>query len=420
MPEALNNNGVSNQNINNNYNNNSNQTNQITPNTNVINNNVNNPNANKITNNQNNPNNGIMDPKTQEQQKYSFSSFYTKATKTSLKNLGNTSYLNAVLQLLGSFRFMASYFLNPNNKEYITKNIGTMLLSFAMHRFFHHLYHYPEKENDKPEIYKPDSILYVLSNYNTVYNTRNRRNPNELINFILTTLHNELNKAKNNNNNQILPDVYLKNSVIQCGTKNFLNNFNSIISNHLNWFEIKSIQCNNCSSTKYDFNTFNTFELDIFITYNIIKKPITIRNCLDHYTNRKEQNFFCKNCRIHTQSIIINKIYVASNIIIFSLDRGNLEQKFIKIPFTIEEKIDINQYLENKDSSSKYQLTGMTSIEMKDKNQNYVSFCMSPTDKKWYKYKDENIESIQIDNVIKSHNNYDFIPCILVYKGFSN
>ena len=69
-------------------------------------------------------------------------------------------------------------------------------LAFVTHRLFLHLYKYPE--NQEREIYTPDSYLKVLQMKNKTYITQNNRNPNDLLIFILDTLHSELNQPKNN------------------------------------------------------------------------------------------------------------------------------------------------------------------------------------------------------------------------------
>ena len=55
-------------------------------------------------------------------QGYSFDR-YKKAALTGLINLGKTSYLNSVLQLICSFRHFASYFLNPKKNYLYTYHI---------------------------------------------------------------------------------------------------------------------------------------------------------------------------------------------------------------------------------------------------------------------------------------------------------
>ena len=49
---------------------------------------------------------------------------YVNPSKTGLKNLGNTSYLNAILQVLGSFKNFALFFLREKNEKFFTNNIN--------------------------------------------------------------------------------------------------------------------------------------------------------------------------------------------------------------------------------------------------------------------------------------------------------
>jgi len=403
IPNSLLNNNHQSNIISQNYQNNINNNNF--ENNNIHQQNLNNPQI------QNDSNNKI--PKPIEQNKYSFSR-YTKAPQTGLKNMGDTSYLNAVLQLIGNIRNFASFFVNPKNAKYINENMSDMRLSFIFHRLFTHLYPYPEKQHR--EKYEPKYLKKMLSEMNIVYNTNKRRNPNELISFILNSLHNELNQLKNNN--QILKpnNIYDRNNVIYCGNMNFINNNNSIISNLLNWFEIKKINCIKCNQNIYEFYSYNTFELDILGAYNYKKNIITLYDCLKYYSIPKKQNLYCRSCGVYTQMIISPKIYCCPNSFIFSLDRKNLDNNLLQIPFLINDAIDMTNFVENEISPKQYQLSGIVSYYKGW--QKYISFCKSPVDKQWYLYNDEDVQ-VQHLNVLDLHNNSNnqFIPCLLFYSS---
>ena len=118
-----------------------------------------NPNFNPAQNPNFNP---AQNPNPNQPNKVPFTfSRYKKAALTGLKNLGDTSYLNSVLQLLGTIRDLARYFVNPTNEKFFVDNINNASLSFVIYRLFTHFYPYPEK--NQREIYTPDTLLQVLS-----------------------------------------------------------------------------------------------------------------------------------------------------------------------------------------------------------------------------------------------------------------
>ena len=343
---------------------------------------------------------------------YSFSR-YTKAPKTGLKNLGDTSYLNSILQILGCFRHFSSYFLKPSNGNYFIKNVKNYKLAFVIHRLFVHFYPYPEK--NEPEIYNPDYVLQTINHENIIYKTKKRRNPNDLISYILNTLHNELNEFKNNNIKNIIQNFNDIKYVPQ-GVKNISSSNKSMIYNQFNWYELKIIKCNECYTPIYNCNSFNIFELDILRTFNYFKRVITIKDCLQYYRSERQQNLICEKCKRKTDHTGITTIYCSPNNFIFSLDRKDLDQNLLNIQFNIEEKINISNFVYNKACLTQYQLIGIVSYSTTENK--YVSFCMSPVDSQWYMYNDENVQMIQLNQIISFHNiNRQYIPCLLAYKS---
>lgn len=338
---------------------------------------------------------------------------YQKAPKIGLKPFGDSSYLNVVLQCLVNIKELADYFLNDKNQLFIENNIKNMPLVFVIERLFIHLFPFPEKEENKP--YGNEKILSILARYNANYKTKRKRNINDLINFLLSTIHEELNEKKNNKINNSNFDEFNLNSVVNNEIKNFTDTNDSIISNLFNYFIIKENKCALCNKTKFNFHSFNTFDLDILGCSEEKKDNIiSINDCLNNISIPKTQNFICKNCGKNTQINVITRIYKSPNIFIFLLDRGNFESKYLDIQFKLEQNIIINT-----NQSEKFDLIGIISICLEKKK--YVAFSKSPIDNQWYMYNDEEVVLTEFDSVLNNNNNpILYIPCILFYHSDKN
>ena len=384
-------------------NNNNINMNQFHQNSNQNMNNNNNINMNQFHQNfnQNINNNNIvnMNQKNQPQEKqkpgtYSFSR-YKKAALTGLQNLGNTSYLNSVLQLICNMRHFASYFLNPKNASYFENNVEKCPLAYVVHRLCTHLYPYPEK--DKREIYKPDSLMSILGSYNAIYRSYSEKSPKDFIIFLFDKLHEELNSKKNKikaeyNYDNIKKD---RNAIINYGINDFGKNNDSIISNYFNYFEIKEIRCSKCGEEYYSFQSFPTFELNINFTANWKKNQyVKISDCLEFYEMNQIKKNFCNNCKSYDNDITtLNQIYTSPNFFIFLLDIK--ENKNVNL--ILEQKINLEKFIELKDKSPTiYELHGLVFF---DRNKNkYNSLCIHPVDKNWYLIDDENVQLCDVNN----------------------
>ena len=395
---------------------------------NGINNLYNYTNNNNQMNNNNQSQNNINQISNQRQ--YPFSKV-RKPIKTFLTKLGETEYLNAILYLIGNIKVFCEFFYIPNQDNNFVKNIDKAPLSFITHRLFLHLY--PLSENENTKSYKPDSFKRYLSEINVVYKSQKKRNPNNLFSFILDTLHSELKKPQKgefqNPNN-----VSNKNDVIQTGVNNFKNCELSKITEYFNWFELKDTRCTQCNQTMYSFHTYHILELDILNTFKYIKNnnnnnnfnnddSITIYDCLFYYQLRKNNlKAYCKSCNKNTIVDCGLHIYSNPNIFIFSLNRGlnngNFDDNLTDINFRLDETIDLSNYVDNNQISKSYELKGIVSISRRQKN--YVTFCKSPIDNKWYYYDSKNIEDNKLYYILSEHDNTkdntDYIACILVYQ----
>ena len=377
---------------------------------------------NKISNinyseNNNSNNVGI----TNVEEKSSFLRKYSnKDPRTSLLNFGDTSYLNAVLQFIGHIPDLYTYFINPEKQKNINDNINIMPLSFVTERLFIHLY--PSELKHKPEEYMADSYLKVLKTLNFTYKRGKyeRKNPNDLLIFILETLHNEINnynlknkEKKNNNfeNNSCDP--------LNLFMENFQNNL-TIITQSLNWFQMEISTCRNCLQKINKFLSFSTFSLDIG---NINKKEITIEDCLDLYGKDKIQKLICSNCNNKFKEIVSKKyIFSFNNTIIFMMDRGinfNEANELMTIHFKVEENINLKKFILNGDSPKEFKLKGILSIFKKENK--YICFCHSIINDDWFICCDETVKVMDFKKILKEHNeNKIYIPCILLYQSEYN
>ena len=345
---------------------------------------------NKISNLNKNPNNDqnnqitypLPDHNKLNIKEDSIFSKYKKVPLNGLGNLGNTSYLNSVLQLFCNIMPFKNYLLSLKNKNYVNVNLYPLL--FAISNICTNI-NYNDEHNIR-EIY---SFKKILGFYNIIYEDCQEKNPNEFIVFLLDKLNDELSLINNNYYN---------------------DNF---IYNYFTWIKMKEMKCPKYLKYFRNFQNFQTFDLNIIDVFKYKKlEKIKIRDCIDFYNNIPiNKKSYCDYCEKYEQITANNKIYFFPEIFIFLLDlMGNKNINFI-----IEQRINLSEFIENKKTPLIYKLNGIVFFDTNKKK--YNALCASPFDKNWYLYDDENVQLFKCYDFINSYNKYKIHrPYILVYN----
>ena len=383
-------------------------------------------NINKINNEQNIIRSNMINQN--QIQDYNFSR-YTKCPKVGLKKLGNTSYINAVLQCLNSNQEFINNNLKPKNMQFMEDNVKKMPLSFTISRLFKHLYPYPE--DNKKYIYEAAAIKYALGKLDKTFNSDEERDPITLLTFMLGKLHEEYFKSNPNNLNNMnmnegVMDKYNEMSVINHGIQNFQKN-NTFISKIFAWSELANFKCTQCSKIIFDFQFYFTLELNILgglqianFNLNNNNNILSINDCLIDFCKNNQTQLMCDHCQVPTIAISTKKIYSPPNYFIFTFnwffDNENERKKLNDIHLLLKSDcIQLDAFIIN-NFYKFYRIVGIVSYL--ERRKRFIAYYLSPVDKKWYFCDDDNVDEITFDEILKRNDRtFENRPYIVIYHG---
>ena len=376
-----------------------------------------------------------------------------------LQNIGATCYMNATLQCFCQIEDLVNYFkYKPYINEVISKykKKGELCLTtsfkYLVENLWPSVYDYINNkfnhQNSNNKYFAPYKFKETISKMNPLFAGVQANDSKDLVSFIIPTLHEELNKAKNNpesNNNFQLIDQTNKQLMFNYFIENFKNKNKSIISDIFYGINFTTTQCSNCKITKYNYQVgyFIIFPLEEVRKFKIelltnqfmqMNQMILQQNLFNFQPNcqninkvdindcflynqkieqfKGENSMYCNNCKKTCPSSYCTQIFTAPKILIIVLNRGKGIEFKVKLDFP--EYLNLEKFVEIKELGFDYRLIGViTHMGESGASGHFIAYCRSPIDNQWYQYNDDIVSKvINVKNEIIEKN----FPYILFYE----
>ena len=311
-----------------------------------------------------------------------------------LENVGATCYMNATLQCLAHIENLTKYFLRTEVISQITSNSYKYKLSQAYLRVIRSLW-----TNNNLNYYSPKDFKNVISGMNSLFAGVQANDSKDLVLFLVETMHNELNKAKNTKPSNQNINQYNYEQTFQSFFQYFANNYNSVISNLFYGMYNSMMTCYSCKITTNNVQCYNIliFPLEEIRKFkNRYNNMVDIIECFEYYEKYDymvgQNQIYCNNCKRMANSINKSKLIIGPNVLVINLNRGKGLQFNVKLSFG--EYLNLRNFIYYKQSPYYYELIGIvTHFGPSNMGGLFIAFCKSFVDQQWYKYNDAIVTS---------------------------
>jgi len=327
-----------------------------------------------------------------------------ETNKIGLQNIGSTCYMNATLQCFCHIPKLISAFKNLNSNL-----LSNDTLSISFKNLIDSLWKDDFSPNQiENNYYIPTDFRKKIANKSPLFQNEEANDAKDLVNFIIMTLHEELNKANKNSNNiedNLNLDQRNKDLVFNNFIQGFMASNQSIISDIFYGVNCNITQCQNCLSKNFNYQTyfFLIFPLEEVRKFKIqnnlnINEMIDIYDCF-HYNQKidfmfGENAMYCNYCQQTFNSCMSTILTVSPEVLIIILNRGKGIQYKIQIKFY--EDLNLENFVEHKETGCKYKLIGViTHLGGNDMSGHFIAYCKDPISNQWYQFNDAMVNPVK-------------------------
>uniref|UniRef100_A0A4W6CGY2 Ubiquitin carboxyl-terminal hydrolase 8 n=1 Tax=Lates calcarifer TaxID=8187 RepID=A0A4W6CGY2_LATCA len=326
------------------------------------------------------------------------------ASLTGLRNLGNTCYMNSILQCLCNTPAMADYFnnnyyLEDINRYNILGHKGEVAEEFGviMKALWAGLY----------KCISPRDFKITIGKINEQFAGYDQQDSQELLLFLMDGLHEDLNKADNRKRYKEEENDHLDDQTAAdlAWSKHKLLNESIIVALFQGQFK-STVQCQTCHRKSRTFETFMYLSLPLAST-----SKCSLQDCLRLFSKEERltdnNKVFCRHCKAHRDSSKKLEIWKVPPILLVHLKRfsyeGRWKQKLqTSVDFPLD-NLDLAQYVIGpKHNLKRYSLYGVSNHYGGLDGGHYTAYCKNSHRQRWYKFDDHEVSEISTSSVKSS------------------
>lgn len=326
------------------------------------------------------------------------------ASLTGLRNLGNTCYMNSILQCLCNTPAMADYFNNNYyqqdiNRANILGHKGEVAEEFGV--IMKALW------SGQYKCISPRDFKITIGKINDQFSGYEQQDSQELLLFLMDGLHEDLNKADNRKRYKEEENDHLddQRAADLAWSKHKLLNESIIVALFQGQFK-STVQCLTCHRKSRTFETFMYLSLPLAST-----NKCSLQDCLKLFSKEERltdnNKVFCRHCKAHRDSTKKLEVWKVPPILLVHLKRfsyeGRWKQKLQTSVDLPQDGLDLAQYVIGpKQSLKKYNLFGVSNHYGGLDGGHYTAYCKNALKQRWYKFDDHEVSDISTSSVKSS------------------
>jgi len=323
-----------------------------------------------------------------------------------IDNLGNTCYVNSIIQCLSHTDWLREYILLETYKETVNADKVQFILINELNKLLRGLWY----EN---AVVTPKSFLHYLQILSVKCGSgqfvgNSQQDSNELLVFLLDLLHESVSRP----NEHLITD---DNEAGRTWFNMYKSSYSPIIENFYSQIENK-VTCNTCNTISINYDSISI--LNIPISPPNERRETSIYYCFNQFNTiedlLQDNQYKCSKCDCLTDAKREETLYRTGNILIISLKRFTkvgemITQKntqFVNCPI---DNLDLSAITKHKTCPRKYSLYAVSNHSGSLNGGHYYSHIKKGAS--WYLCNDMYIQTLNKDDVISDK------AYILFYKA---
>ncbi|XP_068059947.1 ubiquitin carboxyl-terminal hydrolase 8 isoform X1 [Anomalospiza imberbis] len=323
---------------------------------------------------------------------------------TGLRNLGNTCYMNSILQCLCNAPHLAEYFnrnlyqadINRSNflghKGEVAEEFGVIMKALWAGQY---------------KYISPKDFKITIGKINDQFSGYSQQDSQELLLFLMDGLHEDLNKADNRKRYKEENNDHLDDSSAAEIAWHKHKQLNESIIVALFQGQFKStVQCLTCHKRSRTFEAFMYLSLPLASS-----SKCTLQECLRLFSKEEKltdnNRFYCSHCKTRRDSLKKIEIWKLPPVLLVHLKRfsydGRWKQKLqTSVDFPLE-TLDLSQYVIGpKTSLKRYNLFSVSNHYGGLDGGHYTAYCKNASKQRWFKFDDHEVSEISASSVKSS------------------
>jgi ubiquitin C-terminal hydrolase len=325
---------------------------------------------------------------------------YTRNGLSGLVNLGNTCFMNSIIQCLSNTIKMTDYFISSSYLEDDPRRANKRRPQYA---FLNSYVNLLDNMWDSNQLIKPRSFTEQLGKYVPKYSKGEQQDAHEFLMYTLDLLHESMKysiEVEIKGEPESKADEMMLAS-LQTWKLHYENSYSKLVE-LFGGMVVNTFKCNNSDSCKHTSDVFEPFNC---VSVDVPSTSCTLKSCLDGYFGEKSSidTWACDSCK-GVGCSKETKVWNLPNYLIIHLKRFDNSGKKIDIPVDFPlDNLDLTEYVssdKNDPNNYIYSLYAVNCHMGSSNSGHYASACKN-LDGSWYLFNDGNVSKHYNTEVFK-------------------